>query len=78
MNEQIKRRLKELEVKYPSIDDFSMLSVTFHDGSKKQMLLKELVQYESDEIESIDSNNPDLKALACALMWIDIGLDADS
>ena len=77
MNEQIKRRLKELEEKHPSIKDACMLSVTFHDGSKKKMLLGELVQLESEEIESIESDNADLQALACALMWIDIGINAD-
>lgn len=77
MNEQIKRRLRELEEKHPSIKESCMLSVTFHDGSKRNMLLGELIQLESEEIESIESDNKDLQELAQALMWIDIGLNAD-
>lgn len=80
MNENIRKRLKELEKKHSSIDDFTMVTVTFIDGSRKEMLWCDIIEKYSENIEPIvklESKNPDLVSLLNCLLGIGLGLPAE-
>lgn len=77
MNEQIKKRIKALENQFPSIDDFTMVTVTFADGSTKEMLWVDVVnQLDSADICKIEGRNQDMVNLLYALMGVDMGIEA--
>ena len=77
MNEQIKKRIKALENQFPSIDDFTMVTVTFADGSTKEMLWVDVVnQLNSADICKIEGRNQDMVNLLYALMGVDMGIEA--
>lgn len=74
MNEQIKRRLSELEKQHPRISEYSDLLVTMKTGEQKTMCLSELLELEASDIEKLESENADLLILANMIMMIDIEL----
>ena len=77
MNEEIKKRIKALENQFPSIDDFTMVTVTFADGSTKEMLWVDVVnQLNSADICKIEGRNQDMVNLLYALMGVDMGIEA--
>lgn len=77
MNEQIKKRIKALENQFPSIDDFTMVTVTFADGSTKEMLWVDVVnQLDSADICKIEGRNQDTVNLLYALMGVERGTEA--
>lgn len=76
MHEQIKKRLKELEAKYPSLSDYTMVTVTFDDGRKEEMVWSEVIQLDTEAIDKIEGDNQDIVNLLYAFMGVDMGLTA--
>lgn len=76
MHEQIKKRLKELEKKYPSLSEFTDVTVTFSDGHKETVMWSSVIQMNTDDIDKIEGCNQDAVNLLYALMGVDMGLKA--